>query len=60
MPLAVGASLMLLMLTWRQGTRNLAEVSKKDEVRLADFRYYDRQVVDCPCVGHRSVPNRQP
>ena len=37
MPLAVGASLMLLMLTWRQGTRILAEVSKKDEVRLADF-----------------------
>ena len=37
LPLAVGASLMLLMLTWRQGTRILSEVSKKDEVSLADF-----------------------
>jgi KUP system potassium uptake protein len=25
------------MLTWRQGTRILAEVFKKDEVNLADF-----------------------
>jgi KUP system potassium uptake protein len=37
LPLAVGASLMLLMLTWRQGTRILSEVSKKDEVSLVDF-----------------------
>jgi KUP system potassium uptake protein len=37
LPLAVGASLMLVMLTWRQGTRILAGVSKTREVRLADF-----------------------
>ena len=37
LPLAVGASLMLVMLTWRQGTRILAAVSKKNEVSLADF-----------------------
>src|SRR5439155_25903439 len=37
LPLAVGASLMLVMLTWRQGTRILVEVSKKSEVSLADF-----------------------
>jgi KUP system potassium uptake protein len=37
LPLAVGASLMLVMVTWRQGTRILAEVSKKNEVSLADF-----------------------
>jgi KUP system potassium uptake protein len=37
LPLAVGASLMLVMLTWRQGTRILAEVSKTHEVSLADF-----------------------
>jgi KUP system potassium uptake protein len=37
LPLAVGASLMLLMLTWREGTHILSEVAKKDEVSLADF-----------------------
>src|SRR3984893_12014483 len=37
LPLAVGASLMLVMVTWRQGTRILAEVSKTHEVSLADF-----------------------
>jgi KUP system potassium uptake protein len=37
LPLAVGASLMLVMLTWRQGTRILAEISKTHEVPLADF-----------------------
>jgi KUP system potassium uptake protein len=37
LPLAVGASLMLLMLTWRQGTHILSEISKKDEVSLGDF-----------------------
>jgi KUP system potassium uptake protein len=37
LPLAVGASLMLVMLTWRHGTRILAEISKKNEVGLADF-----------------------
>jgi KUP system potassium uptake protein len=37
LPLAVGASLMLVMLTWRRGTRILAEISKKNEVGLADF-----------------------
>ena len=37
LPLAVGASLMVLMLTWRQGAHILSEVSKKDEVSLADF-----------------------
>ena len=37
MPLAVGAALMTVMLTWRRGTRILAEKAKKDEVRLAAF-----------------------
>ena len=37
LPLAVGASLMLLMLTWRQGMRILADILKKNEVALADF-----------------------
>jgi len=37
LPLAVGASLVLVMLTWRRGTRILAEISKKNEVGLADF-----------------------
>jgi KUP system potassium uptake protein len=37
LPLAVGASLMLLMLTWHRGTRILAEVSRQNEVNLADF-----------------------
>jgi len=37
LPLAVGASLMLVMLTWRQGTRILAAISKTHEVRLVDF-----------------------
>lgn len=37
LPLAVGASLMLVMLTWRQGTRILAGISKTQEVSLADF-----------------------
>ena len=37
LPLAVGASLMLVMLTWRQGTRILAGISKTHEVGLADF-----------------------
>ena len=37
MPLAVGAALMVVMLTWRRGTRILAEKAKKDEVRLAEF-----------------------
>jgi KUP system potassium uptake protein len=37
LPLAVGASLTLVMVTWRQGTRILADVSKKNEVSLADF-----------------------
>ena len=37
MPLAVGAALMVVMLTWRRGTRILAEKARKDEVRLAEF-----------------------
>src|SRR4051794_16789103 len=37
MPLAVGAALMTVMLTWRQGTRILSEKARKDEVRLAEF-----------------------
>jgi KUP system potassium uptake protein len=37
LPLAVGASLVLVMLTWRRGTRILAEISKKNEVGLGDF-----------------------
>ena len=37
LPLAVGASLMLVMLTWRRGTRILAEISGKNEVSLGDF-----------------------
>jgi KUP system potassium uptake protein len=37
MPLAVGAALMTVMLTWRRGTRILAEKARKDEVRLAEF-----------------------
>src|SRR4051794_33406737 len=37
LPLAVGASLMLLMLTWRRGTRILSQLSKIQEVSLADF-----------------------
>jgi KUP system potassium uptake protein len=37
LPLVVGASLILVMITWRQGTRILSEVTKRDEVNLADF-----------------------
>jgi KUP system potassium uptake protein len=37
LPLAVGASLMLVMLTWRRGTRILAEISRKNEISLGDF-----------------------
>jgi KUP system potassium uptake protein len=37
LPLAVGASLMLLMLTWHRGTRILADISSTHEVSLADF-----------------------
>jgi KUP system potassium uptake protein len=37
LPLAVGASLMLVMLTWRHGTRILADISRTHEVSLADF-----------------------
>ena len=37
LPLVVGASLILVMITWRQGTRILSEVTKREEVSLADF-----------------------
>ena len=37
LPLAVGASLMLIMITWRQGTLILSQVSKKAEVNLITF-----------------------
>src|SRR4051794_24723231 len=37
MPLAVGAALMTVMLTWRRGTRILAEKTRKDEVTLQHF-----------------------
>src|SRR3954452_7069807 len=37
LPLAVGTSLMLVMLTWRRGTRLLAEISGAHEVALGDF-----------------------
>lgn len=37
LPLFVGASLILIMITWRQGTRILSEVTKRGEVGLADF-----------------------
>ena len=37
LPLVVGASLMLVMLTWRRGTRILAEISNRNEVGLGDF-----------------------
>jgi KUP system potassium uptake protein len=37
LPLAAGASLILVMITWRQGTRILSQVTKRDEINLADF-----------------------
>src|SRR3954452_12283554 len=37
LPLAVGLSLMLVMLTWRRGTRLLGQISGANEVSLADF-----------------------
>jgi KUP system potassium uptake protein len=37
LPLAVGFSLMLVMLTWRRGTRILAQISGASEVGLSDF-----------------------
>lgn len=37
MPLAVGGSLMIVMLTWRKGTRVLAEKAARDEIRLVEF-----------------------
>ena len=37
LPLAVGVSLILVMLTWRRGTRILGEISGKNEVSLGDF-----------------------
>ena len=36
-PLALGACVMVVMLTWRRGTRILAEKAATDEVRLAEF-----------------------
>jgi KUP system potassium uptake protein len=36
MPLAIGASLMVLMLSWRRGTRIVAEKVRRDETRLID------------------------
>src|SRR5205085_9226331 len=37
LPLAVGLSLMLVMLTWRRGTRILGQIAGANEVGLADF-----------------------
>src|SRR3954462_11369458 len=37
LPLAVGFSLMLLMLTWRRGTRLLGQIASAHEVSLTDF-----------------------
>jgi KUP system potassium uptake protein len=37
LPLVVAASLTLVMITWRQGTRILSEVTKRDEIGLVDF-----------------------
>jgi KUP system potassium uptake protein len=37
MPLAVGASLMVLMLTWRRGTRILTQKAKREEIGLLEF-----------------------
>jgi KUP system potassium uptake protein len=37
LPLLVGASLLILMLTWRRGVRLLKETTRRDELSLADF-----------------------
>lgn len=37
LPLLVGASLILVMITWRQGMRILSVVTKRDEIGLVDF-----------------------
>ena len=37
MSLAVGASLMGVMLTWRRGTRILADKARREDVPLAEF-----------------------
>src|SRR5215211_5709254 len=37
LPLAVGASLLVVMLTWRKGARILAEKARKEEVPLTEF-----------------------
>jgi KUP system potassium uptake protein len=37
LPLVVGASLIIVMLTWRRGTRILSAVTKRDEIDLSDF-----------------------
>jgi KUP system potassium uptake protein len=36
-PLALGAALMVVMLTWRRGARLLADRMRHDEIRLAEF-----------------------
>jgi KUP system potassium uptake protein len=36
-PLAIGAGLMILMLTWRRGTQVLADRTRRDEVQLGSF-----------------------
>ena len=36
-PLAIGAALMIVMLTWRRGTRVLQDRTKKDDVDLLNF-----------------------
>jgi KUP system potassium uptake protein len=37
MPLAVGGALVVVMTTWRRGSRLLAEKTRRDDVRLAEF-----------------------
>ena len=58
MPLAVGAALMTVMLTWRRGTRILAEKATKDEVRLAEFIETLGEEHARAGQGRRGVPDR--
>ena len=58
-PLALGAVVMLLMYTWRRGSRLLFEKSRKQEFPLADLVAMLEKRPPQRVLGHRRIPDQR-
>ena len=59
MPLVLGALVMVLMYTWRRGSRLLFEKTRKSEVPLDPLVAIAGEEAAAARAGHRGVPDQR-